>query len=535
MHRGFMLGPLLALLCIGHAARAQYDDAAIVETTAPARLSPEGRPLGGLAASPLSYAVWHEEGGWRVRATAAAGGHTRFSGSINTPFGVSEVRAMSSALTLQSSATGISFDFLLTSGQSGFDFQTPPGSCLDFRMLIDGRDRPSRTAIGKEQAQPGPGGFDLCGPGKMEAQSIEGPQMDPQAFRAILEPVGGWVEVEGYGLVWQPSAQIVGSDFIPYADGKWVYTTAGWVFVSSYDWGWAPFHYGNWVSLDSGWYWVPGSRWGPAWVEWRYATGYIGWTPLPPIDAKVVATNPAPFTYAPVDRFTAPSLRPYVVAGERAETLTAQSSALVSAAVVEGQPVVPVNAGPPPQMVVVTGTPVTPVPVTTLVMVVPPPATVGVVVVAGPVFVVRPMPYYKPYPYPYYGRPPPYYGAPGYHPPYYGQPGRPVPVTPVAPPPGARPPPSGGRPPAAGGPAQPPRVTPVPPAAGSGGRVTPVPPSGGGGNRVTPSQPVSAGGSHGGPATRPSGASPSTRPSTTPSGNRTASGSRGSRGGGGRR
>jgi hypothetical protein len=527
-------------------ARAQYEDVVLPDVVAP-KLSPSGAPSGGLASSPLSYAVWNDEGGWHVRMTAGSS-PTKFSGTIGAPFGVTHPRTMSPQLPLQVSETGIAFEFTLNSGQTGFDFQAPQGSCLDFKLSIDGRDRPTRIAVGKIQTTPGPGGFQVCGPGQMDAQAVQGPKMDPAAFTAQLSPYGTWSEVEGYGSVWQPSSQIVGTGFIPYTDGKWVYTNAGWVFVSSYEWGWGPFHYGNWVFLDSGWYWRPGATWGPAWVEWRYGNGYFGWAPLPPIDAKVVAVDPAPFVFVPTDKFTAANVRQYVISGPQADALASQTSALVSAAVVEGEPVVPVNAGPAPEMVVVSGTPVEPVAVTTLVTVVPPPT-----VVVTTAFVFAPMPYYRPYPYPYYGRPPPYYGGyPGYRPPgAYPPPGRPIPGTPTAPPPG-------------GGGGQPGRVTPVPPGSGAGNR-----PSGGGGASTLPSGGASrpgggspstlpSGGANrpsggaspstrpsggGYPSTRPSGgASPSTRPSgggaspsTRPSGGSRGGSRGGGRGGGGRR
>ena len=342
------LASLVVLLGAAASALAQYEDDAIIQVSPPA-LSAGGQPSGGLSAGPLSYAVWQDDQGWHVR-TNAASSSTRFSGSINAPFGVTHPRTMSPSLPLQVSGTGLSFDFLLTSGQSGFDFQAPQGSCLDFRLLIDGRDRPTRVAVGRSQTQPGPGGFQVCGPGKMDAQAVQGPKMDPAAFTELLAPYGTWSEFEGYGALWRPNPQLVGPEFIPYTDGKWVYTNAGWVFVSSYDWGWAPFHYGNWVYLDSGWYWRPGATWGPAWVEWRYGNGYFGWAPLPPLGAEVVAVNPAPFVFVSADQFMASNVRPHVISGARAEAIEPQTGGLVSAGVVEGQPVVPVNAGPAPEL-----------------------------------------------------------------------------------------------------------------------------------------------------------------------------------------
>ena len=100
-----------------------------------------------------------------------------------------------------------------------------------------------------------------------------------QVFYDELSPYGQWVEYQNYGYVWIPD---VGNDFEPYSTaGHWVMTDYGWTWMSDYDWGWAPFHYGRW-NFDNfyGWFWVPDNEWGPAWVTWRSADGYYGWSPM---------------------------------------------------------------------------------------------------------------------------------------------------------------------------------------------------------------------------------------------------------------
>lgn len=103
-------------------------------------------------------------------------------------------------------------------------------------------------------------------------------------FYDTLSPYGSWVNVEGYGLCWQPTVVVVNRNWRPYCDGgRWLYTDNGWYWYSDYTWGWAPFHYGRWFSHPRwGWCWYPGYTWGPAWVTWRYTDGYCGWAPLPP-------------------------------------------------------------------------------------------------------------------------------------------------------------------------------------------------------------------------------------------------------------
>jgi len=121
------------------------------------------------------------------------------------------------------------------------------------------------------------------------------PSSDPQApgyvmgtvtdaeIDTTLQPYGEWVEVEGYGRVWRPYTTVVGVDFTPYETcGSWVWTDYGWTFTCDWDWGWLPFHYGQWAFVDTGWYWVPDYTWSPAWVDWRYGSGYVGWRPSRP-------------------------------------------------------------------------------------------------------------------------------------------------------------------------------------------------------------------------------------------------------------
>jgi hypothetical protein len=102
-----------------------------------------------------------------------------------------------------------------------------------------------------------------------------------QVFYDDLSPYGQWIDYQGYGYAWVPSA---GPDFAPYSTGgHWIWTDYGWTWASDYDWGWAPFHYGRW-DYDNyyGWVWIPDNQWGPAWVSWRRSAGYYGWTPLSP-------------------------------------------------------------------------------------------------------------------------------------------------------------------------------------------------------------------------------------------------------------
>ena len=124
--------------------------------------------------------------------------------------------------------------------------------------------------------------------------------MDVTTFDETLSPYGQWVDTgEGPndGRAWRPDPDVVGEEFQPYATGgHWVYSDWGWTWESDYPWGWAPFHYGRWALTPSwGWVWYPGTVWAPAWVDWRFGGGYIGWAPLPPVGFAVVVQPWRPY------------------------------------------------------------------------------------------------------------------------------------------------------------------------------------------------------------------------------------------------
>jgi hypothetical protein len=103
-------------------------------------------------------------------------------------------------------------------------------------------------------------------------------------FDDTLAPYGSWVDVEGYGRCWRPTAVIYDSAWRPYGDrGHWVYTDYGWYWDSDYSWG-LTFHYGRWFHhARFGWCWYPDTQWAPSWVTWRSGGDYCGWAPLPPL------------------------------------------------------------------------------------------------------------------------------------------------------------------------------------------------------------------------------------------------------------
>jgi hypothetical protein len=113
---------------------------------------------------------------------------------------------------------------------------------------------------------------------------VSSPPADVSYFYNDLAPYGTWVQLDGVGWCWQPTAVAVTPGWRPYCDGgSWVYSDLGWYWQSTYTWGWAPFHYGRWQHHPHcGWVWAPDRTWGPAWVTWRTAGKTCGWAPLPP-------------------------------------------------------------------------------------------------------------------------------------------------------------------------------------------------------------------------------------------------------------
>jgi hypothetical protein len=107
-----------------------------------------------------------------------------------------------------------------------------------------------------------------------------------QTFYDSLASQGEWIQTPSYGYVFQPTES--SPTWAPYSNGHWVYSDAGWTWVSNDSWGWATDHYGRWANVEgTGWVWVPGTQWAPAWVSWRQGGGYCGWAPLPPASVGI--------------------------------------------------------------------------------------------------------------------------------------------------------------------------------------------------------------------------------------------------------
>jgi hypothetical protein len=90
--------------------------------------------------------------------------------------------------------------------------------------------------------------------------------------------------------VWKPSNDLgvvtvegKAPKFMPYTNGQWVHSDAGWYFKAPTPAEEIVSHFGRWVQSETeDWLWVPGRVWAPAWVDWKQNDNYVSWAPLPP-------------------------------------------------------------------------------------------------------------------------------------------------------------------------------------------------------------------------------------------------------------
>jgi hypothetical protein len=106
------------------------------------------------------------------------------------------------------------------------------------------------------------------------------------AYSYDFDNSGRWVQVPDYGYVWTPTV-VVGANWSPYRNGRWIWRGDDYVWVGSESWGWAPYHYGRWsFGASIGWFWVPPVArevyWSPGYVGWVRTADYVAWVPLAP-------------------------------------------------------------------------------------------------------------------------------------------------------------------------------------------------------------------------------------------------------------
>ncbi|MFA6148615.1 MAG: DUF6600 domain-containing protein [bacterium] len=117
-------------------------------------------------------------------------------------------------------------------------------------------------------------------------QSYEYLPEEIRTYSSDFDDSGRWVNVPEYGYCWTPTV-VVGSDWAPYRNGRWVWRGGDYVWVGFEPWGWAPYHYGRWAfTARIGWIWVPPARgdvyWSPGYVGWVRTGDHVAWVPLAP-------------------------------------------------------------------------------------------------------------------------------------------------------------------------------------------------------------------------------------------------------------
>jgi hypothetical protein len=162
----------------------------------------------------------------------------------------------------------------------------PAALFVAFLVIAGCHDEPVRekeVVVIREKAPPSRGPADVVPGDPPPPEEDFGTEEEAAYFREYLEPHGSWIEVEEYGVCWQPHN--VAPDWRPYFIGHWAFTDDyGWFWVSDEPFGWCCYHYGRWAFTTTfGWVWVPGRHWCAAWVCWRHGGGYVGWAPLPPV------------------------------------------------------------------------------------------------------------------------------------------------------------------------------------------------------------------------------------------------------------
>lgn len=90
--------------------------------------------------------------------------------------------------------------------------------------------------------------------------------------------------------------------YVPFTNGQWVNTEAGWSFKAPTEYEETTSHYGRWnYSPTLGWVWLPGRVYSPAWVDWKEDDNNIAWAPLPP--STYIVNNMVPMPVIPEDNY----------------------------------------------------------------------------------------------------------------------------------------------------------------------------------------------------------------------------------------
>src|SRR6266496_2803029 len=200
------------------------------------------------------------------------------------------------------------------------------------KALAEKENAPAATPARRERSESEPAT-------RPHAVSGARPTSGYSTFYTKLDPYGTWFETSDYRYVWQPREAESSRNWRPYTSGRWVYTDAGWTWISEEPFGWATYHYGRWARLRGiGWVWVPGDEWAPAWVSWRKSNDYVGWAPLPPearFDRRAGIHNwadnyydigPDQYCFVPTNQFGERRVETALVPAQRSVTIVNETT-----------------------------------------------------------------------------------------------------------------------------------------------------------------------------------------------------------------
>ena len=123
-----------------------------------------GRPQRPKAAGQDAYVVWFDAGSWHVRTTTNNIEH-RFQGVVVSEQGsIADVKPTRADFTdrIKAEKDTITFDFTTKTDDDGFDFNAAEDRCLNFYLLIDGKERADRINLGAAGTHPPSYSFQLC-------------------------------------------------------------------------------------------------------------------------------------------------------------------------------------------------------------------------------------------------------------------------------------------------------------------------------------------------------------------------------------
>jgi len=151
-----------------------------------------------------------------------------------------------------------------------------PSLCIPLAAVMMAAAAPIRTPAPKTAPAAAP--TTATAPGATPAP-LARPLMPFDVFFEELRMQGAWIRLDDGRWAWRPTG--VPRTWRPFSLGTWVFTDAGWYWLSEEPWGWATSHYGRWERREkAGWVWLPDVEWSPAWASWRQGDIALGWRPM---------------------------------------------------------------------------------------------------------------------------------------------------------------------------------------------------------------------------------------------------------------